>query len=250
MLNSCSELDSLLHSSSTTKSYLCICDQTLYDAAALENFATAAAGRVKIVTCGSSREKIQGPTDAHYESLSLIFPSVLMQSLCQVMESKNVPGIICKPPHDHKFAELQQQPLPGPTDAQSHILTPPQASAIAAIQKAPTAVTTTTTAVSNSQYACLKVLITEDNRINQKVLHKALSRLGLQNVDIVDNGAKAVALTAEKPFDLIFMDIQMPVMDGLEVRYSMKIYEVWPPKGRTLPISFFMHLVYVYRQLD
>jgi CheY-like chemotaxis protein len=65
-------------------------------------------------------------------------------------------------------------------------------------------------------YEKIKVLIAEDNLINQKVLNRMLTRLGLKLVDIVDNGRKAVDLCAEKQFDIIFMDLQMPVMDGLE----------------------------------
>lgn len=62
------------------------------------------------------------------------------------------------------------------------------------------------------------VLIVEDNTINQKVLRSMLSRLKLK-VDIADNGEKALEkLQQDKPYhyDLIFMDCQMPVMDGFE----------------------------------
>lgn len=63
-----------------------------------------------------------------------------------------------------------------------------------------------------------RALIVEDNTINQRVLSSMLSRLHLQ-VDVADNGEKALALlTAPHNFryDLIFMDCQMPVMDGFE----------------------------------
>jgi two-component system sensor histidine kinase/response regulator len=62
----------------------------------------------------------------------------------------------------------------------------------------------------------IKVLIAEDNKINQKVLHRTLKRIGLEHVDIVENGQKAVNASASKAYDIIFMDLQMPVMDGLE----------------------------------
>jgi CheY-like chemotaxis protein len=64
----------------------------------------------------------------------------------------------------------------------------------------------------------LKVLIVEDNIINQKVMVRMLKRLRLDsgnNVDVVDNGQKAVDQTAAQCYDIILMDQQMPIMDGL-----------------------------------
>jgi two-component system, sensor histidine kinase len=60
----------------------------------------------------------------------------------------------------------------------------------------------------------LRVLAAEDNATNQLVLKTVLYALGVEPV-IVDNGALAVGAWAEAPFDLILMDIQMPVMDGV-----------------------------------
>lgn len=61
----------------------------------------------------------------------------------------------------------------------------------------------------------LRVLVAEDNLVNQKVIETFLKRLGCE-VTIVDNGALAVAAIEENTFDLVLMDIQMPEMDGLE----------------------------------
>jgi CheY-like chemotaxis protein len=62
----------------------------------------------------------------------------------------------------------------------------------------------------------LRVLVAEDNLINQKVLRKALTRVGVKNIETVDNGQKAVEASEKNIFDIIFMDMQMPIMDGLE----------------------------------
>jgi CheY-like chemotaxis protein/HPt (histidine-containing phosphotransfer) domain-containing protein/two-component sensor histidine kinase len=60
-----------------------------------------------------------------------------------------------------------------------------------------------------------KVLLVEDNEINQKVAVAILSKMNIKP-DIAPNGAEAVRILEGKTYDLIFMDIQMPVMDGLE----------------------------------
>ncbi|RKZ40220.1 MAG: hypothetical protein DRQ49_09100 [Gammaproteobacteria bacterium] len=58
-----------------------------------------------------------------------------------------------------------------------------------------------------------RILIVEDNRINQQVIRKMIECHGLV-ADIVDNGKKAVAMLAEVNFDAVLMDIKMPEMDG------------------------------------
>jgi signal transduction histidine kinase len=60
-----------------------------------------------------------------------------------------------------------------------------------------------------------KVLLAEDNPINQKVAARMLERLGCA-VDVAADGAAAVVAATTQPYDLILMDYQMPVMDGLE----------------------------------
>jgi signal transduction histidine kinase/CheY-like chemotaxis protein len=62
----------------------------------------------------------------------------------------------------------------------------------------------------------LRVLVAEDNLVNQKVISRMLHRLGVRDVDIVDDGQKAVDQASNKDYDVILMDMQMPVMDGVE----------------------------------
>lgn len=60
-----------------------------------------------------------------------------------------------------------------------------------------------------------EILLVEDNEINQKVACAILSKMGI-TPDIAANGADAVKILESKKYDLILMDIQMPVMDGFE----------------------------------
>ena len=68
------------------------------------------------------------------------------------------------------------------------------------------------------------VLLAEDNKMNQKVAVNMLLKLG-HTVDIAENGKEAVEKFMEKEFDLILMDGQMPVMDGLEATRAIREYE-------------------------
>lgn len=61
----------------------------------------------------------------------------------------------------------------------------------------------------------LDILVAEDNVVNQKLIERVLFKLGYRPT-IVSNGAEAVAQVALKRYDVIFMDIQMPELDGLE----------------------------------
>ncbi|KAA3658662.1 MAG: response regulator [Chloroflexi bacterium] len=60
----------------------------------------------------------------------------------------------------------------------------------------------------------LTILLAEDNVVNQKVATKMLERLGYR-VDMAVDGAKAVVSMRRQPYDVILMDIQMPIMDGI-----------------------------------
>jgi len=67
----------------------------------------------------------------------------------------------------------------------------------------------------SSKHAKLKVLLAEDNIVNQKVAQYILEKLGC-DADLAVNGKEAVHLLSGKDYDVILMDIQMPEIDGLE----------------------------------
>lgn len=59
------------------------------------------------------------------------------------------------------------------------------------------------------------ILVAEDNLINQKLILNSLKKLGYESVELAHNGEEAVEKAMNQSFDLIFMDVQMPVLDGL-----------------------------------
>ena len=68
---------------------------------------------------------------------------------------------------------------------------------------------------ASEDFRGLKVLVAEDNEVNQNLIRTVLEGFGI-DVSIAENGQEAVDLRREKPFDLILMDIQMPVMGGID----------------------------------
>jgi CheY-like chemotaxis protein len=68
----------------------------------------------------------------------------------------------------------------------------------------------------------LRILVAEDNLVNQKWAIKILGKLGY-TVDIADNGHIALDMVSKTTYDLILMDVQMPEMDGLEATKIIRV---------------------------
>ncbi len=77
---------------------------------------------------------------------------------------------------------------------------------------------------AEGSYFNASVLVAEDNIINQKLIRHILEESGLK-VDLANNGLEAFEKRRNNDYDLIFMDIQMPVMDGIEATHEILDYE-------------------------
>ncbi|MBC1218790.1 response regulator [Nostoc sp. UCD121] len=75
--------------------------------------------------------------------------------------------------------------------------------------------------INDSTKPKLKLLLAEDNLVNQKVILKQLHNLGYK-ADVVANGQEVLQILDKIPYDLIFMDYQMPILDGLETTREIR----------------------------
>lgn len=80
----------------------------------------------------------------------------------------------------------------------------------------------------------MKLLIVDDNPINQKFLYYSLKKY--YEIETADNGLQAVEILKENKFDVVLMDLMMPVMDGAEA--TLQIRNSGSKKNNQVPIIF------------
>ncbi len=100
-----------------------------------------------------------------------------------------------------------------------------------ALQSALQTTTNTTVTSQKVQFAPATILVVEDNVVNQQVAQALLNEMGL-TVCLANNGKEALHLLATQDFDLVFMDVQMPILDGFETTKEIRAQQKW----RNLPI--------------
>ncbi len=93
-----------------------------------------------------------------------------------------------------------------------------------------------------------RILLVEDNKVNQVVARKMIERLG-HSVVLAENGSIALQLLEQSAFDLVFMDVQMPVMDGLEaVAHIRRKEQIAGLEHRQTIVAMTAHALYGDRE--
>jgi two-component system sensor histidine kinase/response regulator len=114
------------------------------------------------------------------------------------------------------IAAVLVKPCP-PSALLAALASPPEALVAAAGMVAPTIDPATNAGLG----AGLRVLVAEDNKVNQAVVKQMLEKLGCR-VDVVANGLEAVDAVRLVPYHMVFMDVQMPEMDGLAATAAIR----------------------------
>ena len=143
-------------------------------------------------------------------NIPLVALSSKLERNAQKCRKAGFQAYLPKPVKRKKLLQMLERLL-GITE-QSHRDLPPADSAIM-----------TTYSLREEKKRSIRILLAEDNRVNQKLIQIMLSKAGYAVV-VANNGIEAVNIFTESPetFDIIFMDVQMPEMDGIEATQAIR----------------------------
>ena len=170
---------------SNSRQYVCLVYEDLYDK---ESYGKLLSGVKSILLTFGPKYSVP-ETRGHYRSLVQVLPSVLMTSISETLIE------VFAPSPGSKAKVKRPSRGGGLVRAISH---------------------SSANSTNSIPYNEFRVLVAEDNIINQKVLLRMLKRLGFKHVDVVDNGQLAVDKEASQTYDVVLMDMQMPIMDGID----------------------------------
>ncbi|MCW8832575.1 MAG: ATP-binding protein, partial [Colwellia sp.] len=169
--------------------------------------------------------------------IGLCHPAMLelTTDVCQKLDSLSVPYILLDTPL-YRFSldqimkalndvNTENESNRAPIDAIAEVVTAKLTTPLATLEQPST----------NTDLADINILLVEDNLVNQLVAKELL--LSMQaTVTIADNGQRALDLLYENHFDVVLMDIQMPVMDGLTAASIIRKQEQASSSSSSMPI--------------
>jgi len=96
--------------------------------------------------------------------------------------------------------------------------------------------------------AFTRLLLAEDNRINQKLAVRMLEKIGFLEITLASNGAEAIARFQDDKFDVILMDVQMPEVDGLQATRHIRALEAASGSSHIPIIALTAHVTEAYQE--
>jgi len=160
-------------------------------------------------------------------NLPLLAMSARLESEEARCKAAGINGLLSKPIRRKKLYGMLEKILPAECSTGK---TPPKADPDTGAENK----------VSQSPQQSLRILVAEDNPINQKLVELMLTKSG-HGVEVAHNGLEAVDkyIAAPDAFDLVFMDVQMPEMDGLKATQAIRTFETSTSKQPNFPAQSF-----------